>query len=177
MLLSGVEGRAKKAPGARGDASVEKAESGIRGTCPRATRALVPRQQAEILAKGNSRRRDQYALNPEPTRARNRAWYQQNKDQRHDYYLRRKAAEPADSRRQRERELTRRRYLSDPAAWLARQKEWRQRNPDKAHAYVRASKSKRRRAAGNGSFTSAEWLALLACHGGRCAFCGKRRAN
>lgn len=128
--------------------------------------------KSEIRAKGNARERDRYALDPEPTRARNRAWYQRNKDQRHEYYLRRKAAEPADSRRHRERERTRRRYMSDPAAWLARQKEWRQRNPEKAHAYVRASKSKRRRAAGDQSFTSAQWLALLAFHGGRCAYCG-----
>ena len=130
--------------------------------------------RAEILSRSNQKRRARYAGNPEPIRARNRAWYQKNKDQRHDYYLRRKAAEPADVRRQHERERTRRRYLSDPHAWLARQKEWRKRNPDKAHAYVRAATIKRRRAAGGQRFTSAEWLALLAYHGGRCAYCGSK---
>jgi hypothetical protein len=126
----------------------------------------------EILARGNARRRARYAENPEPTRARNRAWYQQNKDERHDYYLRRKASQPADLRRQRERERTRRRYLHDPARWLARQKDWRQRNPAKAHAYVRTSASKRRDASKGLSFTTAQWLALLEYHGGRCAYCG-----
>lgn len=126
----------------------------------------------EILARSKERQRARYAENPQPIRARNRAWYQRNKDQRHEYYLRRKAAEPADSRRQRARERTRRRYLSDPAGWLARQKDWRQRNPEKAHAYVRTSHSKRREASKGGSFTTAQWLALLDRHGRRCAYCG-----
>ena len=125
-----------------------------------------------VRSRSKERNRARYADNPEPIRAQNRAWYQQNKEQRHEYYLRRKAAEPADRRRQRERERTRRRYLSDPAAWLAHQKDWRQRNPDKAHAYVRASHSKRRDAANGDSFTTAQWLALLEYHGGRCAYCG-----
>ena len=128
----------------------------------------------EVLARTKERQRAQYAANPEPIRERNRAWYQKNKDQRHAYYLKRKAAEPGERRRERERERTRRRYLSDPAAWLARQKDWRQRNPEKAHAYVRTSHSKRRDASKGESFTTAEWLALLEHHGGRCAYCGSR---
>jgi 5-methylcytosine-specific restriction endonuclease McrA len=130
------------------------------------------RNRSEALARNKERRRALYAENPEPIRVRNRAWYQRNKEQRHEYYLRRKAAEPADRRRQRERERTRRRYLSAPAAWLARQKEWRQRNPEKARAYVRSSHSKRRDASKGDSFSTAQWLALLAYHGGRCAYCG-----
>jgi 5-methylcytosine-specific restriction endonuclease McrA len=143
-----------------------------------AERARVRRQEwyaanrAEIRARGNAAERARYAENPEPTRARNRAWYQKNKEKRHNYYLIRKAAEPAERRRQRERERTRRRYQTDPAAWLARQKDWRERNPAKARAYVRASNIKRRRAGGAESFTSAEWLLLLARHAGRCAYCG-----
>jgi 5-methylcytosine-specific restriction endonuclease McrA len=128
--------------------------------------------KSERQAKNRENQRARYALDPEPIRARNRAWYQNNKDQRHDYYLRRKAAEPEDQRRQRERERTKRRYLSDPAGWLASQKNWRERNPEKAHAYTRASHGKRRAATKGVSFTTAEWLALLERHGGRCAYCG-----
>jgi 5-methylcytosine-specific restriction endonuclease McrA len=134
-------------------------------------REWYQRNRSETLARSKERQRARYAENPEPIRARNRAWYQQNTEQRHEYYLRRKAAEPADRRRQRGRERTRHRYVSDPAAWLARQKDWRQRNPKKAHAYVRASHSKRRDASNGESLTSAEWLALLEHHGGRCAYC------
>ena len=130
--------------------------------------------RAEILARGNERERARYAADPEPIKARNRAWYQKNKEQRHAYYLKRKAAILADERRQRERERTRRRYRDDPAAWLARQKAWRERNPERAHAYVRASSIKRRRAAAGQSFTSAEWLALVEYHGGSCAYCGSK---
>ena len=128
--------------------------------------------RTEILARNKEQQRARYAANPEPIKERDRAWYQKNKDQRHDYYLRRKAAEPEDRRRQRERERTRRRYLNNPAGWLARQKDWRRRNPEKAHAYVRTSHSKRRDASEGRSFTTAEWLALLERHGGRCAYCG-----
>ena len=137
-------------------------------------RQWYEKNKDEIRAKSREQRRAQYAQNPDSIKASNRAWYERNKDQRRVYYLKRKAAEPEALRRKRERERTRRRYLSDPAAWLARQKEWRRRNPDKAHAYVRAATIKRSRAAGGQSFTSAEWLALLAYHGGSCAYCGSK---
>ncbi len=45
-------------------------------------------------------------------------------------------------------------------------------NPDKSHAYVRAATHKRRIAAGGQGFSTAEWLALLAHHGGSCAYRG-----
>jgi 5-methylcytosine-specific restriction endonuclease McrA len=137
-------------------------------------REWYEKNRAEVLARSKERQRARYAENPDPIRERNRAWYQRNRAQRHAYYLKRKAAEPAEVRRRRERERTRRRYLSNPAAWLARQKDWRGRNPEKAHAYVRAATIKRSRAAGGQSFTSAEWLGLLAYHGGSCAYCGSK---
>lgn len=132
-------------------------------------------QRKRYAAKGHeqrARQRKRYAIDPEPIRARNREWYSRNKEQRHQYYLARKAAQPPEVRRAHERERNRRRYLSDPAAWLAYQKQWRQRNPQKAHAYVRASNIKRRRTTSGEGFTSAEWLALLARYDRRCAYCG-----
>jgi len=111
-------------------------------------------------------------MDPERTRAINREWYSRNKEQRHQYYLKRKAAEPEDIRRARERENSRRRYQKNPKKHGEYQKEWRKRNPEKAHAYLSRCMIRRSRAIGLQSFTTVEWFALVKLYEGRCAYCG-----
>jgi 5-methylcytosine-specific restriction endonuclease McrA len=76
--------------------------------------------------------------------------------------------------RAQERERQRRRYVLDPKKFNDYQKEWRARNPEKAHLYVRVASHKRRVAAAGTSFTTEEWLAVVAQYDGRCAYCGEK---
>jgi 5-methylcytosine-specific restriction endonuclease McrA len=137
-------------------------------------RERYERNKEAIRAKARERMRRLYAENPQLIQSRNNAWYARNRRERHEYYLRRKAAIPDDVRKRRERERNRRRYVQDPKAWNAYQKLWRERNPERAHAYGSAARAKRRGAEKGTAFTSAEWLALLEWHGGRCIYCGSR---
>ena len=135
-------------------------------------RLRLERNRDSIRAKEREQQRRRYAIDPEPTRARNREWYSRNKEQRHEYYLRRKAAESDDTRRARERQKSRRRYQKNPKKHGEYQKEWRKRNPEKAHAYLSRCLIQRSRAIGLQSFTTAEWFALVNLYEGRCAYCG-----
>ena len=137
-------------------------------------RAWYERNKDQIRARAREKRRELYALDPGPIRASNHEWYLRNKEQRHLYYLKRKAAEPEEKRRARERERGRLRYLKDPKKHGEYLKEWRKRNPDKAHAYHSRSVIQRSRATGLQSFTTAEWFALVERYEGRCAYCGAR---
>jgi 5-methylcytosine-specific restriction endonuclease McrA len=137
-------------------------------------RVWYEKNKDQIRAKARERRRQLYALDPGPIRATNHEWYLRNRDQRHQYYLKRKAAEPEESRRARERERGRQRYLKDPKKHSDRQKQWRTNNPAKAHASVRAATYKRREASMGQFFTAIEWLALLEWHGGACIYCGSK---
>jgi 5-methylcytosine-specific restriction endonuclease McrA len=137
-------------------------------------RLRFERNGVSIRARERERRRQLYEIDPERIRAINREWYSRNKEQRHQYYLRRKAAEPEESRRARERERGRQRYLKDPKKHSDYLKQWRKKNPAKAHAYVRAATYKRREASAGQFFTAIEWLALLEWHGGACIYCGSK---
>jgi 5-methylcytosine-specific restriction endonuclease McrA len=127
----------------------------------------------EIRAKARNYMRTRYASNPQQVLATNKAWYKRNRESRREYARKRRLAK-LDEFRAKDRARSRARYAADPAAIQLYLKEWRRRNPDKSHAYVRAATIKRRRAAGGQSFTAAEWLALLAHHGGACAYCGSK---
>ena len=115
--------------------------------------------------------RKRYATDPQRVLATSKAWYERNRERMREYDRSHRLAN-LEAIRAKERERSRARYAADPAAWHAYLKEWRRRNPDKSHAYVRAATIKRRRAAGGQSFSAAEWMALLAHHGGACAYCG-----
>jgi 5-methylcytosine-specific restriction endonuclease McrA len=115
--------------------------------------------------------RIRYATDRERVLSTNKAWYERNRERMLDYDRRQRLAN-LDAIRAKDRERSRARYAADPAAWQKYLKEWRQKNPDKTHAYVRTSHSKRHDASKSEGFTSAEWLALLKHHGGRCAYSG-----
>jgi len=117
--------------------------------------------------------RTRYATDPQRVLATNKAWYERNRERMREYDRRHRLAN-LEAIRAKERARSRARYAADPAAVQTYLKEWRRRNPDKSHAYVNAATIKRRRAAGGQSFSSAEWLALLAHHGGACAYCGSK---
>jgi|SRR6185503_10327642 len=121
-----------------------------------------------------SAKRERYASDPafaERTRASNNAWYQRNRDKRHEHN-RRYRQEHGDELRARERERSRGNYAKDPRARLDYYKQWRSRNLERARAYVRVSGNKRRAVAAGTHFTFAEWEELLRHHAGHCAFCG-----
>lgn len=127
----------------------------------------------ELRAKAREYMRIRYASDREGVLSTNKAWYERNRERMREYDRRHRLAN-LDAIRAKDRERSRARYAADPTAWQKYLKEWRQRNPDKSHAYVRAATIKRRRAAGGQSFSAAEWLALLAHHGGSCAYCGSK---
>ncbi len=129
------------------------------------------KNKEKIRAEAREYRRRLYAADPQRILAANKAWYLRNKDGRREYERARRLAK-GDELRAKARARNRARYIADPEAWQKYLKEWRRRNPEKAHAYVRTSHSKRRSASQGESFTSAQWLALLEYHGGRCAYCG-----
>jgi len=125
----------------------------------------------EIRAKARQYLRKRYATDPQRVLARNAAWYRRNRESRLEYQRQRRLAK-GDQIRAKDRARNRARYAANPAAAQSYLKEWRRQNLEKSHAYVRAATIKRRRAAGGQSFTAVEWLALLARHGGACAYCG-----
>ena len=127
----------------------------------------------EIRAKAREYMRTRYAADPQRVLATNKAWYERNRERMREYDRRHRLAN-LEATRAKERARSRARYAADPAAVQSYLKEWRRRNPDKSHAYVNAATIKRRRAAGGQSFSSAEWLGLLAHHGGACAYCGSK---
>ena len=117
--------------------------------------------------------RTRYATDPQRVLATNKAWYERNRERMREYDRRHRLAN-LEATRAKERARSRARYAADPAAVQSYLKEWRRRNPEKSHAYVNAATIKRRRAAGGQSFSAAEWLALLAHHGGACGYCGSK---
>jgi 5-methylcytosine-specific restriction endonuclease McrA len=127
----------------------------------------------EIRAKARESMRRRYASDPQSVLATNKAWYERNRERMREYDRSHRLAN-LEAIRTKDRKRSRARYAADPAAWQSYLKEWRRGNPDKSHAYVRAANIKRRRAAGGQSFSSAEWLALLAHHAGSCAYCGSK---
>ena len=131
------------------------------------------KNKEKIRAEAREYRRRLYAADPQRILAVNKAWYLRNRDGRREYERARRLAK-GDELRAKARARSRARYAADPAAVQSYLKEWRRRNPAKSHAYVRAATIKRRRAAGGQSFIAAEWMALLAHHGGACAYCGSR---
>jgi 5-methylcytosine-specific restriction endonuclease McrA len=131
------------------------------------------RNKDQIRPGARARMRKRYARDPKRILATNKAWYERNRDRMLKYDRRHRLAN-LEAIRAQDRERSRARYAADPAAWQEYLKEWRRRNPEKSHAYVRAANIKRRRAAGGQSFSSAEWLALLAHHNGSCAYCGSK---
>ena len=91
----------------------------------------------------------------------------------------------AEKHRENSREAMRRWRANHPDVRLARDRSYRARNPEKkkvwdaryraAHPdiYLAISRRRRGRAAGAaGSFTAAEWKALVVRSGGRCGYCG-----
>lgn len=121
-----------------------------------------------------SAKRQRYATDPAfaaSIRAQNRSWHERNREERRAY-SRRYRQEHGDEVRARERESKRRRYAENPRARLDYYKHWRLRNLERARNYVRAAGNKRRSVAAGEHFTFEEWEALLAEHGGRCAYCG-----
>jgi 5-methylcytosine-specific restriction endonuclease McrA len=136
-------------------------------------RQRYERNKDELRGKARKIMRERYATDPQRIRATNKAWYLRNREGLLEYKRRHRRAN-LDEIRAKDRARNRARYAADPAAKQAYLKEWRRRNRDKSHAYVRAATHKRRLAAGGQSFTSAEWLALLAHHGGSCAYCGSK---
>jgi 5-methylcytosine-specific restriction endonuclease McrA len=136
-------------------------------------RKRYDQNKEEIRSKAREYMRKRYATDPQQVLATNKAWYERNRDRLLEYDRRRRLAN-LDEFRAKDRARSRARYAADPATVRSYLKEWRRRNPEKSHAYVRAGTIKRRRAAGGQSFTAAEWLALLAHHGGACAYCGSK---
>ena len=121
-----------------------------------------------------SARRERYARDPafaERVRARNRAWYERNRDQRREY-RRLYRQKHGDELRARGREWNRRRYAQDPRGHLDYYRQWRLRNLERARAYVRVSGNKRRASAAGRHFMFEEWEELLRDYDGRCAYCG-----
>jgi len=137
------------------------------------SRRWYEKNKDTVRARARARQRNRYAMDREGVLARNKAWYARNRDRMLDYDRRRRLAN-LDRIRAEDRQRARARYAADPDAWRKYLKEWRLKNPEKSHAYVRAATIKRRRAAGGQSFTSGEWLALLARHDGSCAYCGSK---
>ena len=127
----------------------------------------------EERARSREYKRQRYSTDREGVLATNKAWYERNRERMRAYDRRHRLAN-LDRIRADDRERSRARYAADPAAWQRYLKEWRLENPEKSHAYVRAATIKRRLAAGGKSFSAAEWLQLLAHHGGACAYCGSK---
>lgn len=136
-------------------------------------RLRYEKNKEAIHAKAREYLQKRYSTDPQRILATNKAWYQRNRERMREYDRRHRLAN-LDAIRAKDRERSRARYAADPEAWQRYPREWRQRNPEKSHAYVRAATIKRRRAAGGQCFSSAEWLALLARHGGNCAYCGSK---
>jgi 5-methylcytosine-specific restriction endonuclease McrA len=93
--------------------------------------------------------------NPEKAKASKQRWIENNPDKEHE--RRRK-------RRERDREKI---YESNRL--------WKKQNPDKIKA-INHRRSTRKTAAG-GSYTSAEWQALVSHFGGKCLCCGRTDVN
>ena len=105
--------------------------------------------------------------------ARNREYAAKNRDkiraQQHETYLRH-----LEANRAKDRERGHERYAKDPKAHNDYMKRWRAANSERARAYVRLAGHRRRSAAGGEIIKVEDWLALLAEHDGRCAYCGVR---
>jgi len=117
----------------------------------------------------NADRRRAYAADGAKIRARNNAWYANNREKR-KVYSREYRLRNGERLRSEARDKARRTYAENPRAHLDYYKAWRRANLERARAYVRASGHKRRGAVGEFSFQ--EWLDLVEEFGGRCGYCG-----
>lgn len=120
-----------------------------------------------------ARQKEYRARNRDQLNARSRAYAAAHRDEARwrakEWYARHRDADFLDRERQRQRSM----YASDPRrrAYLG---QWKAANREKHRAYVHVSRG-RRDAAGGRGVSVAEWNALVADHGGRCAYCGLSR--
>ncbi len=104
---------------------------------------------------------------PERRREYGRDWMKRNPDKARDAMRRWRAAHPDEHS-----EDNRAYYRRHREERLAQSAEYHQANPEVGRA--RSRNYRAREVAAVGSFTSAEWLALVETYAGRCAYCGER---
>ncbi len=121
------------------------------GKCAPCDRAAGAEWQRANSDKIKERKARQYRSNPEKARERATKWKRANPD------------------KVREIDAQWRRTNSDKDK--ERKAIWRQENPDKKNAIEHRRKA--RKTAAGGSYTAAEWQALIRYYGGRCLCCGR----
>jgi 5-methylcytosine-specific restriction endonuclease McrA len=106
---------------------------------------------------------------PERQRAYAREWIKRNAEKAREAMRRWRAAHPE------ERNADRRAfYQRHRAEELAKSAQYHRDHPEVGRASWQNYRARKRAAAG--SFTAAEWLALVEQYGGRCAYCGESTA-
>ena len=126
-------------------------------------------------------RRQWYHANPEKEKEGNRRWQQANREKVSEAKRR-----WAQANREKENERKRRWKQANPEKVKEENRRWHQANPEKAHESVRrwvqanpeahaAHKHRRRtrKTGAGGSFTAAEFKALIRHYGGKCLCCGR----
>ncbi|MGH2493053.1 MAG: HNH endonuclease signature motif containing protein [Candidatus Limnocylindria bacterium] len=110
---------------------------------------------------------------PEKSRAYGRAWMHRNLDKAREAMRRWRARNP-ELRRARNREYKRAAYRRDPAKAKAQRAAYIAKHPEVRRAREQAYRA--RKAAAAGSFTGAEWLALVERWGNVCTYGGESGA-
>jgi 5-methylcytosine-specific restriction endonuclease McrA len=103
---------------------------------------------------------------PERRREYGRGWIRKNPEKAREAMRRWRAAHPDEHS-----EDSRAYYLRHRQERLAQSAEYHAEHPEVGRA--RSINYRARQSAAAGSFTSAEWLALVEAHAGRCAYCGE----
>jgi len=103
---------------------------------------------------------------PERRKQYGRDWIKRNAERARDAMRRWRAAHPDDHSQD-----SRAYYARHRLERLAQSAEYHLRHPEVGRA--RSQNYRARKALAAGSFTAAEWLALVERYGGRCAYCGE----
>lgn len=116
--------------------------------------------------KNTERKRKYKQANPEKEAERSRRWKRKNPNKVREQERRRRFADPEGTRR-----CNRRWHQNNIEKVHERCRNWRLSNPDRANAIKHRYRT--RKTAAGGSYTVAEWKALLAHYGYRCLCCGR----
>ena len=121
------------------------------GHCVLCTRARSRKKAAANPEKNNARSREWRAANPGKVAVNNKRWNDANPDKR--------AA------------ITRKWQTENPEKRAASSQKWKQSHPEVVNATSHRHRTRKTEA--GGSYTAAEWKALVEHYGGKCLCCGR----
>lgn len=152
--------------------------------------------RGDCKACGREIARRQRLKNPDRVRENNRKYYQEHAEELREYSRQYRRDHPEVARKNHQlyaeknvekererkrkyqqshsleaRERSRQHYLAHPKKYLERGRQWRASHPE-AQAALDHRRRTRKTEAG-GSFTAAEWKALIEHYGGKCLCCGR----